>query len=69
MSYDEGQTWPISKVIDSGLAGYSDLAVDGEGTIYCAYEGGGLDGNPFASAHLSVARFNLAWLTDGKDTD
>lgn len=27
LSYDEGRTWPIAKVLEPGLAGYSDLAV------------------------------------------
>ena len=69
LSYDEGQTWPVSKVIDPGLAGYSDLAVDSQGRIYCAYERGGMSGNPYLCTQLCVARFNLTWLTDGKDTD
>jgi sialidase-1 len=69
LSYDEGRTWPISKVIDPNLAGYSDLAVDAQGMIFCAYEGGGLDGNPYLCTHLSVARFNLSWLTNGKDIE
>jgi sialidase-1 len=69
MSYDEGQTWSVSKVIDPGLAGYSDLACSADGMIYCAYEGGGAGGNYFASTHLTVAAFNLNWLTNGEDTD
>lgn len=69
LSADEGQTWPVSKVIDPGLAGYSDLAVDRQGAVYCAYEQGGMQGNPYLCAQLVVARFNLAWITDEKDTD
>ncbi|MHB1357224.1 MAG: sialidase family protein [Anaerolineae bacterium] len=68
MSYDEGVSWPVSKTVDPGLAGYSDLATTDDGAIFCAYEGGGLDGNYFSNTHLSVAKFNLAWLTDGVDS-
>lgn len=70
MSYDEGITWPVSKVIDPGIAGYSDLAVTPDGMIHCFYEGGSIEGtggNHFKNTHMSVASFDLLWLTDGKD--
>lgn len=67
LSYDDGQTWPVAKSIDPGFAGYSDLAVGPDGTIYCIYEGGGREGNMFHNLHMSVARFSLDWLTDGQD--
>ncbi len=70
LSYDEGKTWPVSKVIESGRSGYSDIAVAPDGTIYCMFERGGLSEKlgAFAPSKMTVARFNLAWLTDGKDT-
>jgi sialidase-1 len=37
-SFNDGQTWDKSIVVDSDLAGYSDLAVDSKGTIYVLYE-------------------------------
>lgn len=37
-SFDEGKTWPVKQVIDTAAAGYSDLAVAKDGTIYCLYE-------------------------------
>ena len=40
MSYDEGQTYPISKVIDTGRAGYSDVVCGKDGMIYVIYEQG-----------------------------
>jgi sialidase-1 len=70
MSYDEGLTWPVSKVIDQGIAGYSDLAVTPDGIIHCFYEGGSIDGtggNHYKNTHMSVVSFDLKWLTDGKD--
>lgn len=70
MSYDEGETWPVSKVIDPGIAGYSDLAVTPNGLIHCFYEGGsiaGSGGNQYKNTHMSVVSFDLRWLTDGKD--
>lgn len=67
LSYDEGESWSISKVLDPGVAGYSDLAVGRDGTIYCLYERGGNSGNMFDTGTLTFARFDLEWLTDGKD--
>jgi sialidase-1 len=67
MTYDEGLTWPVSKVIDPGIAGYSDLAVSSNGLIHCLYEGGTLTGSHFLNNCVSIVSFTLEWLTDGKD--
>jgi Neuraminidase (sialidase) len=67
LSYDEGETWAVSKPLEPGWSGYSDLAVTHDGTILCFYERGGLDENQFNTAALTMARFNLEWLTEGKD--
>jgi len=68
LSYDEGRTWPVAKVLEPGIAGYSDLAVGPDGTIYCLYERGGLGGNHYHTEGVTVARFSLEWLTDGADS-
>jgi sialidase-1 len=68
ISYDEAKTWPIVKTIDPGKSGYSDLAVARDGTILCLYERGAAEKNMYHTRWLTVARFNLEWLTDGKDT-
>lgn len=62
MSYDEGHTWPISKVIDPDDSRYSDIAVTPDGLIHVFYEGGSMP-----NACMSVASFDLQWLTDGRD--
>jgi sialidase-1 len=68
LSYDEGRTWPVSRVLEPGTSGYSDLAVGPDGTIYCLYERGSTDGKDhFATQALTLARFNLEWLSEGKD--
>jgi len=68
LSYDEGQTWPVNKSLEAGFSGYSDLAVLPDGTALCFYERGSTDGkNNYKTGLLTVARFNLEWLTDGKD--
>jgi sialidase-1 len=68
LSYDEGQTWPVTKLLEDGFSGYSDMAVAKDGTILCFYERGSTDGkNIYKTGLLTVARFNLEWLTGGKD--
>jgi sialidase-1 len=68
LSYDEAGTWPVGKTLEPGASAYSDLAVLPDGTIFCFYEAAGPDGNLSKSGRLTLARFNLEWLTDGKDS-
>jgi sialidase-1 len=68
LSYDEGRTWPLVKRLEGGLSGYSDLAVAPDGTIFCLYEAASTDTSHFRTGRLVLARFNLEWLTDGRDT-
>lgn len=39
-SFDEGKTWPVSKVLFTGLSAYSDLDCLPDGNIGCLYEAG-----------------------------
>ena len=66
LSYDEGRTWPVNKSVEPGASMYSDIAVTHAGTILCFYGSGAKPG--FAGDALTLARFNLEWLTDGKDS-
>jgi sialidase-1 len=68
LSYDEGKSWPVVKPIEPGPSGYSDLAVAPDGMIYCFYERGEVVMKQYTTRSLTMARFNLEWLTDGKDT-
>jgi sialidase-1 len=70
LSYDEAQTWPITKVLDPGYSSYSDLAVTKSGMILCLYSRGerGTDFGGYTFKALTLARFNLEWLTDGRDS-
>jgi sialidase-1 len=64
ISYDEGKSWPVSKLINAGFSGYSDLAVLPDMTVILLYERG-------VTAYyerITFARFDLDWLTEGKDT-
>jgi sialidase-1 len=66
LSYDEGQTWAVTKSVEPGWGAYSDIGVTPRGTILCFYGTGSKGG--FAGDRLTLARFNLEWLTDGKDS-
>lgn len=63
VSLDDGKTWSVKKVLDSGSAGYSDLAVGPDGTVYCLYEtnAGAAEGWRY---HVVLKRFNRAWMAD-----
>jgi sialidase-1 len=64
LSYDEGRTWAASKTIHAGPAAYSCMTVLSDLTAACLYECG--DKQPYEK--IAFARFNVEWLTDGKDT-
>jgi sialidase-1 len=67
LSYDEGAHWTVSRTIEPAATGYADLSVLPDGTILCLYElVPKIDG---AARHDEMlARFNLEWLTNGKDS-
>jgi sialidase-1 len=68
LSYDEGRHWNVGRVLESGSAGYSDLAVLPDGQIFCLYEKGEDQGKGFKTAFLTLAKFNLEWVTAGNDS-
>ena len=39
-SFDNGRTWPVSRVLQSGPSAYSDLAILANGEIACLFEAG-----------------------------
>ena len=60
LSYDEGKTWPVSKVIDPGPSAYSDLVIQDDMKVGVLYERGNQGG-------ISYVNFPLEWLTDVND--
>jgi sialidase-1 len=67
LSYDEGNSWPVKRTLEPESSGYSDMAVLKDGTILCLYETGA-GSSDFPNRRLMLARFNLEWLTEGRDT-
>lgn len=64
LSYDEGRSWSVARQIFAGPAAYSCLTILADQSVGCLYECGAKD--PYE--RITFARFNLEWLTDGKDT-
>jgi sialidase-1 len=58
VSYDEGATWPVSKLIYPGPAAYSSLVMLPDKSVGCLFECG--QTNSYET--ISLARFPLAWL-------
>tara|TARA_B100000686_G_C16693547_1_gene919148 strand:- start:4 stop:1134 length:1131 start_codon:yes stop_codon:yes gene_type:complete len=61
LSYDEGKTWPVSKLIYDGAVAYScvtRLANNEIGLLYWLWMG----------PRTIFSRFSLEWLTDGQDS-
>ncbi|HMF59513.1 MAG TPA: sialidase family protein [Vicinamibacterales bacterium] len=63
LSYDEGTTWPVARVVAEGPAAYSSLVVLPDRSIGVLFEQGSR--GPYE--RIAFARFTLEWLTDGKD--
>ncbi len=62
-SKDDGKTWPISKVLEPGPSGYSDLAILNDGTILCFYECDMVE-HLCDTKYLRLARFDMEWINE-----
>ncbi|KAK8839226.1 hypothetical protein M9Y10_032155 [Tritrichomonas musculus] len=63
VSYDEGNTWPVQKVICPGPSVYSSITFSPiDGTIFLYWENG------TSNMDMTVTTLTLDYLTDGKDT-
>lgn len=60
VSYDEGATWPVRRVLWKDEFAYSVLTELDDGTIGCLFEADGMK-------RIVFARFRLDWLTSGMD--
>ena len=68
LSYDEGKTWPVAKLIRKGFGAYSSMTVFPDGSVGILFETGETY-DWFVDGYQKqvFARFTLDWLTDGKD--
>ena len=65
VSYDEGQTWIVSKCIVPYSSAYSSLCVLPDGTIGLYVEEAYAGASGYSTMFYN---FSLEWLTDGNDT-
>jgi hypothetical protein len=66
VSYDEGYSLRYSRIVNPNRSYYSDLARLSDRTVILLY---GCDGDIASSPRrVAVARFNLEWLTQGRDS-
>jgi len=63
LSYDEGLTWAVSRVLHDGPSAYSSLVVLPDRSIGLLFERG--DRSPYE--RITFARVTLEWLTSGSD--
>ncbi len=61
-SFDRAKTWPVKRLVYKGRSAYSSLTADKDGNIYLLFE----NGKKKLYQSIAVARFNLAWLTEGQ---
>ena len=61
LSYDEGKTWPVAKMIGRDYFGYCCLTAMPDGLIGCLFEASGC-------RRIAFQRFSLEWLSDGQDS-
>lgn len=68
ISYDEGNTWPIEKVIEPSYAIYSAVTTSPiDGKIYVYWEKS-IDDSVGSGCDMVLTTLTLDWITDGKDT-
>ncbi|WP_255578337.1 exo-alpha-sialidase [Chitinophaga sp. sic0106] len=61
VSLDDGKTWKLHRVLDSGPSGYSDMAAGKNGIIYCLYETNTQNNKGF-NYSLVLKTFTTQWL-------
>lgn len=65
-SDDDGRTWAVSRVLEPGPSGYSDLAVLSDGTVLCIYECGVVE-RMCDDKYVRLAQFDMDWLYEGEE--
>lgn len=61
LSYDDGETWPVNKIVWPGIFAYSVLTRIDCGTVGLLFE------DRIWYHQLTLARFSIEWLTNGAD--
>lgn len=64
MSTDNGETWAHQRVLDPGVAAYSDMTALRD-NLFVIYESGSLNSVESNPDHLVIARVPIAWVNEG----
>ncbi len=64
LSYDEGETWPVARLVNGDFCAYSCMAALPDGSVGLLYEHKGPEADTPGFEHILLARFNEAWLTE-----
>lgn len=64
LSCDDGKTWPVTRVVEQGLAGYSTLTNLRNGRFGLLYERGIIETQGNYYKHITYTSFGPEWLTD-----
>ena len=62
-SFDRCKTWPVKRLVYEGPSAYSSLTADANGVICLLFE----NAKEKLYEDLTLAQFNLDWLTEGQD--
>lgn len=66
LSFDGGRTWPTARLLEHGITGYSDLAADESGKLYCLYEWGSASEKNLHPRGIRFARISQDWVATGQ---
>jgi sialidase-1 len=66
ISYNNGQTWPITRQIQGWLGGYSSLCVTKDGMIASLQEFQGVNLSIEPAISIWFRKFNISWVLDGR---
>lgn len=59
-SFNGAGSWPLKRLVYPGPSAYSSITISDDGTVYLLFE----NGDEHRYERISVARFNLDWLTE-----
>lgn len=62
LSRDEGRSWAASRILNTGLSGYSDMAINAQGHILCIFENGERD----YCEKITIACVEKSWILGGQ---
>ena len=60
VSFDDGRSWPVSRLLHGGGASYSDLTIDRNGRVHVLFEVG--TKKKVWGGAVMTARFPMSWL-------